>query len=173
MTTVVRGIESLADVWAAEDVNRAAWTTAFADVFSPRVLATGRAAASEPYIRSRYEVLRDHPGFVVATRRDEVVGYAYVDWTDTAAFVRDDEAELVELYVHPDHWDEGIGTRLLEAVSEAIPADRTTLVLSTPAANEVGRSFYESRGFTLREHRTGDVGGEVVPTVVFARKLPW
>ncbi|WP_267640807.1 GNAT family N-acetyltransferase [Haloarchaeobius amylolyticus] len=171
MTTAVRGVESVEDVWAAEDVNRAAWRTAFADVFSPHVLATGGAAASEPYIRSRYAVVRDHPGFVVATEGDDVVGYAYAAWTDTSRFVDDDEAELVELYVHPDHWGQGIGTRLLAAAEAAVPADRTSLVLATPAGNDIGRSFYESRGFTVRERRAGDVGGEVVPTVVFARAL--
>ncbi|WP_435319480.1 GNAT family N-acetyltransferase [Haloarchaeobius sp. TZWSO28] len=173
MTPDVRGVESVDDVWAAEDVNRAAWTSAFADVFSPRVLATGGAAASEPYIRARYEVVRDHPGFVVASDGADVVGYAYAAWTDTASFVGEDEAELVELYVHPDHWGRGIGTRLLDAIGGALPADRTALVLTTPEANDIGCAFYEARGFCLREHRTGMVGGERVPTVVYARYLPW
>ncbi|WP_435333859.1 GNAT family N-acetyltransferase [Haloarchaeobius sp. TZWWS8] len=171
MLADVRGIASVEDVWAADDVNRASWTTAFREVFPEHVLDAVDVPPEQPWVESRFALLCNHPGFLLATVKDEVVGYAYVDWTRTAPFVGDSEAELKELYVHPDYWKEGIGTMLLDSICDAVPGGRTALVLSTPEENHLGRSFYESRGFVLRETLPATDPEGRYPSVVYARDL--
>ncbi|WP_435359479.1 GNAT family N-acetyltransferase [Haloarchaeobius sp. DFWS5] len=172
MLAAVRGVSAIEDVWAADDVNRASWTAAFGDVFPARVLEQVDVPPEEPWVESRFNQMCTHPGFLLATVKEDVVGYAYADWGSTAPFVGDTEAELKELYVHPEHWGEGVGTTLLDAVCGALPVDRTALVLTTPERNSIGRSFYEARGFTLRETLPATDPAGQYPMVVYARELP-
>ncbi|WP_380678138.1 GNAT family N-acetyltransferase [Salinigranum sp. GCM10025319] len=81
-------------------------------------------------------------------------------------YVGDEEAEIRTLYVRPDGWNEGIGTELLEAVIRRLPASIERVALETLRDNDVGRSFYESRGFTLRTTTEYEVDGTPYPSVV-------
>lgn len=92
--------------------------------------------------------------YLVAERDGELVGFAQYLWppADTEPFVGDGEALLHSLYAHPDHWGTGVGTALVDAGVERLPADLTTLRLAVLKDNELGQSFYESYGFD----RTGE-----------------
>lgn len=57
--------------------------------------------------------------------------------------------ELGALFVHPSHWKSGVGRALMDKAVEL----RGHLSLEVFEANEVGRRFYESYGFT--EDSTG------------------
>lgn len=78
--------------------------------------------------------------------------------------VTDGEAQLRTLYVQPDHWGRGIGTRLLEVGIER-------LKLETFVDNEAGRSCYEARGFTRIGTSTFAIGRDAYPTVAYGRGL--
>jgi GNAT superfamily N-acetyltransferase len=55
------------------------------------------------------------------------------------------EKDFIDLlYVHPDHWRQGIGTTLLNFARERSPDH---LWLYTLQANTNARSFYEKKGF--------------------------
>jgi GNAT superfamily N-acetyltransferase len=113
--------------------------------------------------------------YLVAESEDgSVVGYAlFVRGEGTKDFVDPDanEAELRALYVAPERWGEGIGTRLLEAGIEDLPASAERLKLETFAANDRGRTFYRARGFEAVGESTFEVEGTDYPTVVFGRSL--
>ncbi|WP_394294998.1 GNAT family N-acetyltransferase [Halovivax ruber] len=52
------------------------------------------------------------------------------------------------MYVHPAHYGQGIGTRLLERLERtAVDRGARSLELTVFATNERARSFYESFGF--------------------------
>jgi ribosomal protein S18 acetylase RimI-like enzyme len=93
---------------------------------------------------------------------------------------RDDDSgtetgELWALYIHPDHWREGIGralwSRALDYLQQAGFARVTLWVLDE---NRRGRSFYESVGFAAEPDRVKDyvVGGVAVPEVRLVRGIP-
>lgn len=85
-----------------------------------------------------------------------VVGFAHADGTDD-----DGPAALGRLYVHPDWWGEGVGTALLRAVARRLrEAGHDRLEAVVFAENDVGLSFYRSRGFEERTRRTDNFGGE-------------
>ncbi|QLG49076.1 GNAT family N-acetyltransferase [Natrinema halophilum] len=67
-------------------------------------------------------------------------------------------AFLARLYVRPDDWNEGIGTALLEELEARLMAEFDRLRLAVLAENEIGISFYESRGFHRVETRSSDLG---------------
>jgi GNAT superfamily N-acetyltransferase len=77
---------------------------------------------------------------------------------------RDDDApagtgELYALYVHPDVWGTGLGTRLMTTACEVLGGTATLWVLE---ANERGRRFYERHGWRPDGVRKQDRRGAVV-----------
>lgn len=170
----IRPLRDTADVHDALGVNARAWQAAFDDVvpeavlerFDPdRDLTDDEAEAALAARRG------DRKAFLVAEVEGSVVGYAYVRWgEDTKAFVDDGEAGLKELYVDPDHWEEGVGTSLLERCLEGLPDDIERVRLETLVGNQMGRRFYEARGFERTGRTTAETGGEELPAVVYTRE---
>jgi hypothetical protein len=65
---------------------------------------------------------------------------------------------------------EGIGTQLLERVTSALPEAAEGLSASMLAGNEVGRRFYDARGFAQVGEGTETVAGDDYGTVHY--RLP-
>ena len=53
----------------------------------------------------------------------------------------------------------------------ALPDSTGTLRLEMLEGNEVGRRFYEARGFERTGTASHELGGEPYPTVVYARSV--
>lgn len=184
----IRPVRDLAAFRAAFRVNRDAWRTAFDGIVADDVLEGFEVPADER-LEERLEAVRETGFFLVALAAGgerpalaagdpPVVGFAEVRTLDTESFVSPGEAELRALYVDPEHWGDGVGTTLLDAVESRLTgveaADRPTadrLVLHTFRENEQGRSFYRRRGFEEVDESTFEVGGEEHETVVYARSL--
>lgn len=64
--------------------------------------------------------------------------------------------------MHPDRWREGIGSALLDRVERTATENRgDVLRLAVLAANGLGRSFYEARGYEQRGERDAAFDGDV------------
>lgn len=96
---------------------------------------------------------------------DRVVGYAGAAVSDDP----DADATLGTLYVHPERWGEGIGSRLFErARSHLAGRGAERMRIRVLADNDVGRSFYEDRAELVAETRDElDPLGETVRTAVY------
>jgi putative acetyltransferase len=95
-------------------------------------------------------------------------GAGWVDDTgDMAGFVLWRANQVEHLYVHPDRWRGGIGTRLLD-VARAAAGDRE-LRLWTFQANTVAGAFYRARGFRIIESTDGSGNEEQLPDHLLAR----
>lgn len=128
------------DVPAIRPVTRASWRAAYDDL------------PPEDELRSRWERWYDsealeqqisHPdGIFLVTERDgRLVGIAHAvpGW---------DPPELARLYVDPDVWGEGIGSRLLEETLEAVSEEGIPrIVLRVHRGNDRAVAFYRARGF--------------------------
>lgn len=169
----VRHPESDDELRAVVLVNRRAWLEAYDEVLPESVLADVAARPTEEELDARVASMRaDRGNLLVAVDEGAVVGYANVRWRDdrTKEFVGRDEAGLKELYVDPDHWSAGVGTALLEAAVD-LADDATALRLEVLESNDVGRRFYEARGFERTGSDEFEVEGERLPTVVYALAL--
>jgi GNAT superfamily N-acetyltransferase len=115
----------------------------------------------------REQVAREEGHFLIADDGG-VVGFAHAgpsddDWGD---------AVLSRLYVEPDTWGEGVGSTLLDETERRLRQDgHERLWLAVMADNDVGRPFYESRGFELVTERTVELAGSEIEDVVMARDL--
>ena len=164
MTVEVRPA-TLDDVDGIRRVAEADWEAAYGDILAPETRARCLTEWYSPETVER-AVTEPSVGYFVAVD-DGVIGYASGDVTRSESVGR-----LSSLYVHPDRWDSGVGTRLLDAVESTL-ADRgaTELRILVLAENAVGVEFYRSRGFDRVETRRTTLAGETLDEHVFRGEI--
>jgi GNAT superfamily N-acetyltransferase len=161
------------DARALVRVHGLAWRAAYRDLLPAAVVDRIPVEAPEQSVTEWTErVERNRERFLVADVDGDVRGYARVTWgSETKPFVDADEAGLKEIYVHPDHWGEGIGTVLLETGFGLVPDRIETVKLEMLSGNTVGEAFYESRGFERVDTGEYESAGESYPTAIYARSV--
>jgi len=130
------------DVAAVERVATAAWHEAHAPI-------AGEAAV-EQFLSKYYdgdrlrEYVADPSQSLVVADDNGIVGFALVTPYDEEPGV----FTLGSIYVHPDRWGEGVGTRLLVRI-EDVTRERggSRLRLGVMAENDRAVGFYESHGY--------------------------
>jgi ribosomal protein S18 acetylase RimI-like enzyme len=142
--TVVEGIRPARtdDVTAIRTVARSSWHAAYDDFLGPETV--DRTVDEWYALDSLRAVIEDseHVVSVAEDRDTAVLGFAHVGQSPED----DGLSELYRIYVRPERWGEGIGSRLLADVTERVTGyDR--LGLSVFTENEVGIEFYEREGF--------------------------
>jgi len=170
----IRPLRGPADVRGVVRAHGRAWREAYESILPEEVLDQVVVDPTEEQVRARNEDVReDRDGFLVAVDDGGTVrGYAYLRWDeDTKDFVGAGEAGLKEIYVHPDYWNRGVGTGLLERGIERLPDAVDRLKLEVFADNDLGRGFYEARGFEPVDQSEVEIGGESYPTAIYARAL--
>jgi len=134
------------DAGRIQSVARETWHAAYDDILGS---GTVDDTVDEWYALDRLREQVDDPehAFYVA-ETDGIAGFAHARPDSERAGVW----ALGRLYVRPDRWSEGIGTRLLARVeADARDAGADHLRLGVLTDNEIGVSFYESRGFGFVE----------------------
>ena len=160
------------DVTAIQHVARTTWHAAYGDVLS--------APAIDEQVDEWYrdDVVADAVGseqvvYLVASDDGDVVGFTSAGPSEQ---VPDDAAEevaqLYTIYVAPDYWREGIGSRLFDLVLDRLRRRQfDALRICVLKANDHARSFYETYGFPVIEEDTTIIAGETVQEVVYAGTL--
>lgn len=112
------------------------------DADLPAMWAIQSRALAEPS-PALLEAIVNGTGIALVARADRPVGYA-------SAVVTSEVAYVPELAVLESYRREGIGTRLLERISDqARVAEADTLRLTVRAADGDARAFYRDRDFTV------------------------
>jgi GNAT superfamily N-acetyltransferase len=126
----------------------AGWRSGYKDIVAPDRLA------DLPIERWRHEVgvgLRRPVADAftyVAEIEGEFAGYCYVAAPSREADLGPEAAELVAMYVDPDHWRQGVGDALMRAALErlgGLPYEEA--VLWTFKKNDRAIAFYERHGW--------------------------
>ncbi|MFP9192933.1 GNAT family N-acetyltransferase [Natronosalvus vescus] len=154
------------DAAAIRSVARASWHAAYDDFLGRE---TVDAVTDDWYAVDR---LRD--SIEAAESHLFVCDLADADWgsdrsvNDVAGFVHvspwageSGVGHLKRLYVHPDHWGQGLGTALLERGERALEqAGYDRIRLEVFAENGDGVGFYEARGYGGVDEECETLGGE-------------
>lgn len=156
-----------ADIEQVQGVARAAWNAAYEDIVSEG--AIGEAVADwygTATLSGTFE--SDRHVFLVAEADGHVVGFCHGVLADGEDAKR--EGDILRLYVHPDHWDHGVGTALLEAVEHELEAQGSEeLHAMVLADNERGNAFYEEHGFRKEGEAETRIGPETRRENVYVR----
>lgn len=162
-----------ADAAAIHDVSVASCHAAYADVLDDDAfLEMVDDPSRVPDLRSRLVDAATAPSvvYLVAENDTGVVGFVQCLYGDhRPAHVDEGAAYLKSLYVRPGRWGEGIGSDLLAAATDRLPDCLERVQLGVLAANDVGRRFYEARGFEKVGDGTFEAGDVTYDTVVYAR----
>ncbi|PLR67203.1 MULTISPECIES: GNAT family N-acetyltransferase [Bacillaceae] len=107
-------------------------------------------------------------GWFAAIEHNHVVGAGGGGMAD------DTTAELYVLYLDPKRRGEGIGTLLLNAITEDQKKyGASKQRVSVAKGNDLGIPFYEARGFTFQEEleRFGNVKNETYKSIRYIRSI--
>jgi ribosomal protein S18 acetylase RimI-like enzyme len=148
-------------------VAAAAWWATYGDSL-PETAIDG--ALGEWYGEATVErAVQDDEVVYVVADADGIVGYAGA----TGDGAGPDTACLASVYVTPERWDEGVGTALLRAVAERLRARGFERLRATVLAeNDIGRAFYDRRGFDPVDSHEERIGGTACAALVVERPLP-
>lgn len=126
-----------------------AWNAVYADVLEQDTID---AAIDDWYTTDAILEYIQNPDFAyfVAERAGTIIGFT------SGANNELGKGELATIYLDPDHWREGIGTRLLEhfeAYGRAQGWDE--LQIRVIGGNDTARGFYEHHGYTVHDRTEG------------------
>ena len=140
---------------AIRAVGRASWHAAYDPIHGPETVE--ELFDSWWSVRDLREgATDDDRTLLVAVRENDVLGV--VDAVPDPD--REGVFRVARLYVHPDAWGEGLGTRLVDDLRERLPEGAERLRLVVLAENNVGVAFYESYGFERVDMRVEESSGE-------------
>lgn len=120
------------------------WRVTYAEIESEQVISeTIREFYNVEQIQKEVlEISHYWNGYFVAHDGEQVVG------AGGGGFNSEGEAELYVLYLDPTRKREGLGTRLLEAITkDQVERGGTEQWVSVTKGNEMGIPFYEAVGF--------------------------
>jgi ribosomal protein S18 acetylase RimI-like enzyme len=172
MTDVIIRPATTDDIPDIRRIARLGWTTTYGEFLASDVIDWVIDEWYDAGIVTR-SITDEAVAYFVAEERGEeyenegrVIGYASGD-------VREgNHGSVGTLYVHPDHWGEGIGTRLFETVLDTLREWGAEWVeIHVLAENDVGISFYESHGFECIREGTSEFGGTTQREYVYTSAL--
>jgi ribosomal protein S18 acetylase RimI-like enzyme len=144
-------------------VAETAWHAAYGDFLPDDAIEETVAEWYDPP-SLRDSIDRDDGGFVIYETTDpeggdtpesRVVGFLQAGYRESVGNV-----VLGRIYVLPDYWGEGVGSAMLERVVDDLrAAGRERISAVVLADNEVGRAFYDARGFAEVDRQTSTFGG--------------
>lgn len=155
----------VADAAVLADIHVSSWQVAYRGVFEEAFLEVldreGRADWFEKAIG------RGTP--IVVEPDDAPLGFCMYGESHEEGW-----AEVLSIYVHPDHWGQGHGRRLLRrAEVELAELGFSRVLLWVLDSNERARRFYERQGWTLGSRiKLEEMGGVQVTEVRYEVYLP-
>jgi ribosomal protein S18 acetylase RimI-like enzyme len=152
------------DIPGIQRVARSGWMATYGDFLTETAIET---ILDDWYAAEQLErPITSTENVYLVAELDGIAGYA------SAAPTANEEAQLYAIYADPDHWNDGLGTALLDGVRDRL-SDRgiRRLRVEVLAENSVGVSFYESRGFERTSEREREVGSQTLAEYVYYRDV--
>ncbi len=132
------------------------WKSAYDKIIASKYLnALDLETQTQRYISS-FDEYKDL--VLVAVKEREILGYSCFSKSDKSGKY---DAELVSLYIKPDHTSKGIGTSLLiETAKELYHQNKTNMIIWCLSDNKKAIQFYEKQGGINVETKMAKIGDE-------------
>ncbi|WP_404332271.1 GNAT family N-acetyltransferase [Mesobacillus maritimus] len=101
----------------------------------------------------------------VAVVENTIVGFA-----NFSPVKKEGEVELGAIYLHPNHQGKGIGSALLQEGIVNVEGVRKVYI-NVEKENEIGKTFYEAKGFETVEEFDDEFDGHILKTVRMVLKV--
>lgn len=138
------------DIDAIRSVAQAGWRDTYADLLQPETI---EAFLEQAYSSDRLRVRIASDQFYVAEGSEGIVAFA-------DAFEEPDRLNLKAIYALPSFRGQGAGSALLDALAARFP--NLPIAANVLVGNRKGETFYQQRGFEVRETIEGRLSGERV-----------
>jgi len=162
----------VSDAEDIEELNTKSWLKAYEGIIPEEKM---EEHISYPQDRLKEKKKDDKLIFLVAVVEEKVVGTINFCWSkeNTHDFINlnNGEAQLRSVYLHPDYWGEGIGTKLFNEGKEKLPDNIDILKVESIKENEIGRGFYSKLGFEEIEKSQVELFGDKYDTVIQEKHL--
>lgn len=140
-----------------------AWEEAYEDIVSEEIIET---VIEKWYKIEDLKQQTEDPLFYVATEEKRLIGFIHASFeSDSSKIVK-----LHRLYLDPEYWRNGIGSSLLDKVEDEVD-EVSKIELEVLDKNKVGKGFYKSKGFEVREKEQVKLFGEPVRQVIMEKEL--
>lgn len=100
-----------------------------------------------------------HSLFLVAEEKEEILGFA-----NFSPVKGEGEMELGAIYLSPEQQGKGIGSALLEEGVQLSP-DARTVFINVEKDNQIGKRFYEAKGFKVISEFDDNFDGHLLKTI--------
>ncbi|WP_461200548.1 GNAT family N-acetyltransferase [Anoxybacillus sp. TBDG-1] len=125
--------------------------------------------AQKNFLKSAYSDERmkqrlQHSTLFVAEVENSIVGFA-----NFSSIREDGEVELWAIYVHPEQQGRGIGSALLQKGIQIDGANK--IYVNVEKDNQIGKSFYEAKGFEVVKEFDEEFDGHMLKTVRMVLKF--
>gem|GEM_PF-4828304 len=138
-----------------DELFRRSWLEGFGDILDAEdqeSIKEGRCVAEDDIEDRRRQ---DGILTLVYSRDRTVLGQGRIAWnsstTKSYTLTNRGEAELRSMYVHPKHWNEGIGSEIMEELVKRCSVEPTALKTETYEGSDAVE-FYKSKGFETVRH---------------------
>jgi len=140
-----------------DELFRLSWSEGFGDILRSKDIEDVRQDRSVTEEDIKERIRREGILTLVYERSGTVMGQGRIAWSESATERYTDtarsEAEFRSVYVHPDHWSEGIGSEIMGELVEQCPVEPVALKVETYEGSDAA-DFYRSKGFEVVQHST-------------------
>ncbi len=157
------------DLPSVVDIHIRGWRNAYQNIIDQAYLDS---LNPEEILKKREKDYQEN-GFIVAVKREEIVGFCrFRTEQPEHEITLDEDCELLAIYVKPEEKYRGIGTKMFQFVVEEMKKQkRKKMILWCLKENQKARKFYEKMGGTLGKEKMLKKGDKTYPEVSFLYSL--
>ncbi|MCP0914602.1 MULTISPECIES: GNAT family N-acetyltransferase [Legionella] len=164
-------LATISDAAAIAHVHIRSWQMMYKDFIPESILMN---LSLKERTQQWQTLIQQNVNVLVTTVDDRIVGFAsFCAFRDAAA--KSSAGEISAIYLLPDYWRQGLGTKLCQmALAELMQLEFKVVYLWVLKANAQARSFYESLGFTeLPDTKLEEFyeGGALLTEILYKKTL--
>lgn len=108
--------------------------------------------------------IEEHDYFYIIEIENAVAGYIDATLEDTVV-------EVQRLYIYPEYWRQGLGTRIYRELESKVSDTAESIELEILTENDPAASFYRENGFELVKTEEVELKGEKVEQSVMRKQI--